>query len=1074
MQHEYHRVPVTALTFFCWKITFVGEGNYLCAYDADQRLLARKLVFEDQAIHGIVLDPKPGSPVFVYGGSLLRTLFVKGSEDGDLTITIGTLHDLGDWILNAAFAPALGDYPRRWASIVTAHNALHVARLDDYPAATSESPPTASIECQASRSNCIFYTAHISWLSSSQCLIASGTAFGDILVWSAFTSNEDDRTSVRTQTHYTFSAHEGSIFGVQISPPVTLPGSNRETRITRVLASCSDDRNIKLWDISDLTTESPTLLEKQRATGFANSDRKLDVAPPCLARVMGHVSRIWQVRFGTEDAPEVRHIQSFGEDASVITWTLHRTTSQTILPYALKKLDTIVAHSGKNIWAVAKDDDDDLATGGADGAIASYSNVRGIDHPLQVTASSTEPSEMGDNLRAYYSISTNTLFATTHHGGIFQLRLDPDSGEQKMTIIGNPINSFRSFSMVAGLPGVCFVAGANGDVYAYVQGGSEVHLVVSSNGKPAGLFTYRHSESEAALLITTVGASGAKLLLMDIEPGGQEAGTALEVVLHLPPSFIVTSLSLLKSGSTLSAILGSRTGSLAVYDVLRTTGPDPIYPFQIHNLVHGKEAVTQLHTTAQDDFAGTFWLWSTGRDGTFAVHRLSFQNAGLEVSLVHQLCLPFGPNIESLDLSEDGALWTWGFRSKDFVIYDVVAQREVMAVDCGGAHRNWDFRPSEFGGTFVWTKASKVYRRTQTELPYTLLNAGGHGREIKATAISSTEPQIIATGAEDTDIKLHRLEDGKFRCLQTLRMHNTGIQCLRWSADGQYLFSSGGFEEFFVWKVSTGIPYIDVGVFCESKHPRSGTSDLRIMGFDLQETAEDDNEVDIRRFTICMAYSDSTTKLWSSRSNTWELLASGDYLTACLTDIIRINDSEVEFFTVSTDGHIASWRMDHVEKKVSWGDRHQVHQSAIHAATTRKLIDGSTILVSGGDDNAIAITRIDDGRFAKTLLIPRAHAAAITGLVVVVINADSYWLVSTSIDQRLKLWEVHIDTNRDGVEGVEVKLLQNVFTAVADVASLDLCTLEDGSMGVLVCGVGMDVWRLPPLEKNTKVELGEP
>jgi WD40 repeat protein len=677
---------------------------------------------------------------------------------------------------------------------------------------------------------------------------------------------------------------------------------------------------------------------------------------------------------------------------------------------------------------------------------------------------------MGDNLRAYYSIGTNTLFATTHHGGIFQLRLDPDSGEQKMTIIGNPINSFRSFSMVAGLPGVCFVAGANGDVYAYVQGGSEAHLVVSSNGKPAGLFTYRYSEGEAALLITTVGACGAKLLLMDIEPGGQEARTTLEVVLHLPPSFIATSLSLLKSGSTLSAILGSRTGSLAVYDVLRTTGPDPIYPFQVHNLVHGKEAITQLHTTAEDDLTGRFWLWSTGRDGTFAVHRLSFQNAGLEVSLVHQLCLPFGPNIESLNLSETGKLFVWGFKSKHFVVYDSVAQREVMSVECGGAHRNWDFRPSERGGTFVWTKASKVYRRTQTELPYTLLNAGGHGREIKSTAVSSTTPQIIATGAEDTDIKLHVLEDGKFKCLQTLRRHNTGIQCLQWSVDGRHLFSSGGFEEFFIWRVSTGIPYFDVGVFCESKHPRSGTSDLRIMGFDVQETAVDKDEVDFHRFTIIMAYSDSMVKLWSYKSDTWELLASGDYLTACLTHTIWIDNSGFEFLTASTDGHIASWKIDQVEKKVLWRDRHKGHQNAIHAVATRKLADGSTILVSGGDDNAIAITRACDRRPAKTLVVPRAHAAAVTGLTVLAVKGHTYWLVSASIDQRVKVWQVEIDVHRDGVEGVELKLLQDVFTAVADVASLDLCALEDGGMGVLVSGVGMDVWRLPPLEENTKDE----
>jgi hypothetical protein len=103
----------------------------------------------------------------------------------------------------------------------------------------------------------------------------------------------------------------------------------------------------------------------------------------------------------------------------------------------------------------------------------------------------------------------------------------------------------------------------------------------------------------------------------------------------------------------------------------------------------------------------------------------------------------------------------------------------------------------------------------------------------------------------------------------------------------------------------------------------------------------------------------------------------------------------------------------------------------------------------------------------KTLLLPRAHVAAVTGVVLVPVQADTYWLLSAGIDQRIKLWEVEIQSTQPGVDGIEVKPLQNVFTAVADVSSLDLCKLEDGSTGVLVSGVGMDMWRLPTLSKKS-------
>ena len=141
------------------------------------------------------------------------------------------------------------------------------------------------------------------------------------------------------------------------------------------------------------------------------------------------------------------------------------------------------------------------------------------------------------------------------------------------------------------------------------------------------------------------------------------------------------------------------------------------------------------------------------------------------------------------------------------------------------------------------------------------------------------------------------------------------------------------------------------------------------------------------------------------------------------------------------------------------------------------------LLITGGDDNGIGITRIrrdGDGRdfhdetessipSCRTLLISRAHAAAVTALCIVKIeqttadaggNVVRLWLVSASIDQRVKLWRVEVDLKKDGVDGVEIQLVKNVFTAVADVSSMEVMRLGKGEKGVLVCGVGMDVWKI--------------
>jgi WD40 repeat protein len=172
-----------------------------------------------------------------------------------------------------------------------------------------------------------------------------------------------------------------------------------------------------------------------------------------------------------------------------------------------------------------------------------------------------------------------------------------------------------------------------------------------------------------------------------------------------------------------------------------------------------------------------------------------------------------------------------------------------------------------------------------------------------------------------------------------------------------------------------------------------------------------------------------------------------------------LSGDQHQLLTTAMDGHVAMWHCPE-EKKLTWLQRRKVHQNAILDSTTTSLSDGSTLLLTAGDDNALGLSRIDDKNEISTLLIPRAHAAAVTALAVFKYGDDCFYVLSASIDQRIKVWDVRIDVTVPGVESLRVRRVQNVFTSVADVSSMALVQLEDGSTGVLVCGVGMDVWRL--------------
>lgn len=94
------------------------------------------------------------------------------------------------------------------------------------------------------------------------------------------------------------------------------------------------------------------------------------------------------------------------------------------------------------------------------------------------------------------------------------------------------------------------------------------------------------------------------------------------------------------------------------------------------------------------------------------------------------------------------------------------------------------------------------------------------------------------------------------------------------------------------------------------------------------------------------------------------------------------------------------------------------------------------------------------------MVVPRAHTAAITGLEILDDNSgSSISILTSSIDQRIKTWDLKVDWSMLGIEGVTMKKKQNFFTPVADVSDMALLASPGGDPAVILCGVGIDIWR---------------
>ncbi|KAJ4358600.1 WD repeat-containing protein 6 [Didymosphaeria variabile] len=1169
LHHECTRVPITALAD-CGRLLVVAEGPYLRFYERqDNRYLWSERVFEAQAIHGISeLELEiDNAHLIVWGGLLVRTVkfgFRNFDDDAHVYLDNFQVSNVGrapDWILDILPAPySFGDPNPVRCPAVTAHNALlEIILHPPTEIKDTNKVPFISVSELTSGSRSILYSAHLSWNTEDHVIrVAAGTAFGEIIYWS-WDSTRDHES--RSRIHRVFLGHEGSIFGVHISPK--LPVDDQESR--RLLASCSDDRTIRIWDVSGVSAEEgePLLdgdleLQRTRHTGFSNASFDTAVSNiDCVAIGWGHTSRVWKARFFQDDSsPGDVFLLSSGEDATSRTWRLVTKVSDKSSPpgtpkWQLELVDTAAYHNGKNVWSMALPSlrsDESATLGGADSKITrfglkTYENSHPIKQSqydigffasspalLEDSTAVTEKtghrsSKQTEFLRSYAFLDETTFILTTNSGRVYLETLSSVfSAKIERSILLAQVDDLGGYSVSVGESslGVAFVASATGTLYAYTKATSRLSELYTVSGKIGEVFTEHPVEmpqsKRIVLLITLVGQKVAYLLEVNLSRSDEPTVLRTTVV---PISDQITGIAITSMVHAYTVdgryvFIGFRRGSIAVYRIPDErdgeTAPGSAKLLRIIDSVHGKETVTAMTWIVSGSTTSSGHLVSIGRNGCMAIHFIDLAN-DLYHSIVHDISLPVGPNIEGLYI-RDGQLHVYGFSNKEFVLYNTATEEVIMSVETGGAHRSWAFQPNFFshrGGTLVWTRASSMHIHTQPGQNHDVIRSGGHGREIKAVAVSPViaankgNRQFIATGAEDTDIKIFQYSDNHLTCLRTLRKHTTGVQALQWSADGSYLFSSGGCEEFYVWRISRLPSEVGgIGVVCETSCPtESEHSDLRIMSFEAKRHS-------YTGFIFSMVFSNSTVKLYAydtAEPEKWLKVASGHYFTSCLTQCAFLpsgNNMPHVILTAGTDGHAALWPFDPSQDRDSL-PYHSVitlHQSSsktlvIHHLSKAHAKTVMTLIVSGGDDGTLALllacTSWNGVEWAgPPVIVVRAHASAVTACAVLTHNARTF-VVTSGNDQWVRLWElIMYETDADLLEGNnrpamkhigEIKRVGKIKTSVADVSSMAvLDSSEEKEMEdeekeveeekekekekekeaarVLICGVGMEVIRI--------------
>ncbi|KAB8229360.1 tRNA (34-2'-O)-methyltransferase regulator RTT10 [Aspergillus alliaceus] len=1141
-------LPVTALEAFNLgdaRLILQGQGPYSRLIDDESgKILAELKTFKRNNIHGFIVlsqeqnAAKTYAQLLAWGGESLRVIdFYLGqngaTESSDTSLLPASAEYLApDWILAGCAPYSINGADR--AYMVTAHNSL----LGLYVVDGGSSIYAKSIHLRqlVAGVKSILYSADTISFSATHVLIAAGTVFGEVIVWSCFLDeNVHLNPTAVGSIHHFFTGHEGSVFGVRISPAIaSLPGRSSG----RLLASCSDDRTVRIWDISDCEHASPqdpsaylTDGFELRSTGFGGvtTGEGLSVES-CIASAFGHKARIWSVHFMPTKARDQSKLSllSRGEDATCIVWNLSWEPS--LLPrskFSLGQISSWHNHAGKHIWSLcmrSAPDNTTVYTGGADGAVKSFKvevDEEGAvvlpNRNNSITASAGPgifQSRVDKSVRAFAFVTPDHFLTTTTRGEVQICWVGSEASTEQIILKETLFveEDLSSYCAIASLPqrGIVVLGNAQGLIRLYNHNTKSLVRIVESGPRPLVLYAldYTHgiTGSPEALFFITSHQQQDHLNLFVVSLSEGMVSRIDSITLALPYSFGVTCASLVCGNQYVA--LGNTHGSLVLY---RVASREPIQQPFWNCKVHSREGISHISSfSSLYGEIGTSYNYflTCGRSGVYCIHEVGAggdSRNSSTVRTIHRSSTTRTIEIEGAYIDRRSKdLMLYGFHGKEFVLWNETTQSEVVRRLCGGAHRRWAFQPNSEtsgAGLFIWIQKNLNVLQTQGDAVRTL-RAGGHGREIKAMDVTQTAGRsLFATGAEDTLLRIstparpnEENKWGAFKCLRVLKKHQVGLQQVRWSKNGNYLFTSGGSEEFIVWQIRS-IPLFGLATNAVASAREDPYSDLRVTSFDVLEV--DENKSD-GSFLFCLVYSNSTLKIFHFSSTVdggiFTLLAEGTYTSNCLTEAcFLLRGSSLSLLTASTDGYFTLWNLTSIlepyysissslhlkqpidtfsilPENIPCENRYQTHSNSIKCLELTHISDAASLVIAAGDDNALTLSLLNtnfttgiEAGDATTVTVPDAHAACITtgkileqrqyqdkGITQVII-------ATSGNDHRVKIWCIEVDAKKSGVDAIQVQMVVDRYSCVADISSLGLIREELGETKLLVCGVGMEV-----------------
>ncbi|MHC5595673.1 MAG: WD40 domain-containing protein [Nostoc sp.] len=537
----------------------------------------------------------------------------------------------------------------------------------------------------------------------------------------------------------TLEGHSSGVFSVEFSPD------------GKTLASGSDDKTIKLWDVS---------------TGKA------------IKTLTGHSSSVSSVGF----SPDGKTLASGSGDKTIKLWDISTG----------KAIKTLTGHSSSVISVEFSPDGKTLASGSDDKTIKLWDVSTGkaiktlTGHSNSVFSVGFSPdgktlaSGSGDKTIKLWDISTGKAIKTLtgHSNSVFSVGFSHDgqtlaSGSEDKTIKLWDVSTGKAIKTLTGHSSSVISVGfsPDGKTLASGSGDSTIKLWDVSTGKAIKTLT-GYSDFVRSVGFSPDGktlASGSgdsTIKLWDVS-----TGKAIKTLTG--HSDFVRSVGFSPDGKTLAS--GSSDKTIKLWDV--STGK-AIKTLTGHsNWVNSVGFSPDGKTLASGSYDSTIKLWdvSTGK----AIKTLTGHSN----------------SVYSVGFSPDGKTLASGSEDKTIKLWDVSTGKAIKTLT-GHSSLVYSVGFSPDGKTLASGSSDKTIKLWDVSTGKAIKTLTGHSIWVNSVGFSP-DGKTLASGSEDKTIKLWDVSTGK--AIKTLTGHSNSVYSVGFSPDGKTLASGSDDKTVILW-----------------------------------------------------------------------------------------------------------------------------------------------------------------------------------------------------------------------------------------------------------------------------------